>query len=184
LAASDFFSVEVWTARGLVTCYVLFVISLADRMVHIAGMTTQPDESWMLQVGRNLTDAEGGALATKRYRIIDRDTKYSERFRAPMEQGAMEVMRLPPMSLNLNAYAERLVRSNKGECLGKMIFVGQGSLRRAIAECMSHYHAERNHQGLENRLIRPEPGIAANESVVRRHSRLGGMLNYYCDVAA
>jgi len=179
LAASDFFSVEVWTARGLVTHYVLFVISLADRIVHIAGVTTRPDESWMLQVGRNLTDEEGGALATKRYLIIDRDTKYSERFRALMEAGTTEIIRLPPMSPNLNAYAERFVRSIKGECLDKMIFVGQGSLRRAITEYVSHYHAERNHQGLENQLIRPEPGLTVNDGVVHRHSRLGGMLSYY-----
>ena len=62
LAASDFFSVEVWTPRGLVTHYILFVISIADRVVDIAGITTQPDERWMLQVGRNLIDEESGAL--------------------------------------------------------------------------------------------------------------------------
>ncbi|MET0164595.1 MAG: hypothetical protein ABW318_06275 [Vicinamibacterales bacterium] len=118
LAASDFFTVEVWTPRGLVTHYVLFVISLADRMVHIAGMTTQPDESWVLQVGRNLTDEEG-ALATKRYLIIDRDTKYSKRFQELVEEGATEEIWLPPMSPNLNSYAERFVRSIKQECLGR-----------------------------------------------------------------
>jgi len=80
-AASDFFSVEVWTTRGLITHYVLFVISLVDRAVHIAGITTRPDEAWMLQLARNLTDEQGGALASKRYLIIDRDTKYAERFR-------------------------------------------------------------------------------------------------------
>ena len=179
LAASDFFSVEVWTPRGLVTHYVLFVISLADRIVHIAGITTQPDEGWMLQVGRNLTDEESGALARKHYLIIDRDTKYSARFRQLVEEDATVVIRLPPRSPNLNAYAERFVRSIKDECLGKMIFLGQASLRRAIGEYMMHYHAERNHQGLENRLIRPNLGLAANDGVVCRCSRLGGLLNYY-----
>jgi putative transposase len=71
-AASDFFSVEVWTMRGLVTQYVLFVISLSDRVVHIAGITARPDEAWMLQVGRNLIDTDSGALALKRYLIVDR----------------------------------------------------------------------------------------------------------------
>ena len=88
------------------------------------------------------------------------------------------------MSPNLNAYAERFVRSIKEECLGKMIFVGQASLRRAITEYMTHYHDERNHQGLENRLIRSKPGLAANDSVVHRRSRLGGMLSYYHRAAA
>ena len=76
-AASDFFTVEVWTPRGLITHYVLFVISLIDRVVHIAGITTRPDEAWMLQVARNLTDEQGGALGSKPYLIIDRDTKYA-----------------------------------------------------------------------------------------------------------
>jgi len=151
LAASDFFSVEVWTPRGLMTYYVLFVISIADRVVHVAGITTRPDETWMLQIGRNLVDEPDGALAGKRYLIIDRDTKYSKRFREFVEEGGTEVIRLPPLSPNLNAFAERFVRSIKEECLGKMIFFGQGSLRRAITEYVAYYHEERNHQGLENR---------------------------------
>src|SRR6266496_4048829 len=76
LAASDFLTAEVWTSRGLVTHYLLFVISVADRVVNIAGITTRPDESWMLQIARNITDAQSGALHAKRYLIIDRDTKY------------------------------------------------------------------------------------------------------------
>ena len=162
LAASDFFTVEVWTSRGLLTHYVLFVISVAERVVHIAGITTRPGEAWMLQVGRNLIDEESGALASKRYLIIDRDTKYTQQFRRLVEEGGTEVIRLPPMSPNLNAYAERFVRSIKDECLNRMIFIGQASLRRAIGEYMAHYHEERNHQGLENRLIRPAPRHAAN----------------------
>jgi len=138
----------------------------------------------MLQIARNLVDEECGALSGKRYLIIDRDTKYSARFREVVESCATKVIRLPPMSPNLNAYAERFVRSIKEECLGKMIFIGQASLRRAISEYVTHYHTERNHQGLENRLIRPDAGRAANESVVHRRPRLGGMLNYYHRVAA
>jgi hypothetical protein len=82
LAASDFFPVEVWTPRGLLTHYVLFVISVADRAVHVAGITTRPDAAWMLQMGRNLIDEESDALASKRYLIVDRDTKYTQQFRA------------------------------------------------------------------------------------------------------
>jgi putative transposase len=85
-AASDFFSVEAWTLRGLVTHYVLFVISLSDRVVHIVGITSRPDEAWMLQAGRNLIDANSGALALKRYVILDRDAKYTERFRTLMKE--------------------------------------------------------------------------------------------------
>ena len=88
------------------------------------------------------------------------------------------------MSPNLNAYAERFVRSIKDECRDRMIFIGQASLRRAISEFMVHYHGERNHQGLGNRLIRPEPRLAAPRGVTNRRSRLGGMLNYYHRAAA
>src|SRR4030095_2716136 len=96
-----------------------------------------------------------GALHAKRYLLIDRDCKYSKQFRRLVRDSGTKVIRLPPMSPNLNAYAERFVRSIKDECLDRMIFVGQGSLRRAVGEYMTHYHAERNHQGLENRLIVP-----------------------------
>ena len=129
-AASDFFSVEVWTMRGLVTHYVLFVISLSDRIVHITGITARPDEAWMLQVGRNLVDADSGALALKRYLILDRDAKYTEQFRTLVKQSGAEIVRLPPMSPNLNVHAGRFVRSIKDECLGRMNFLGQASLRR------------------------------------------------------
>jgi len=178
-AASDFFATEVWTLGGLVTHYVLFVISLADRVVHVVGITTRPDERWMLQAARNMVDEGGGALIGKRYLILDRDTKYSKRFRAFVEENSIEVIRLPPMSPNLNSYAERFVRSIKEECLEKLIFVGQASLRRAINEFVSHYHIERNHQGLQNQLIRADSGVGNNTGSVCGRPRLGGMLNYY-----
>ena len=183
LAASDFLSVEVWTSRGLVTHYLLFVISVADRVVNIAGITTRPDESWMLQIARNETDSAGGSLHSKRYLIIDRDTKYSEQFRRLIRDNGTKVIRLPPRSPNLNAYAERFVRSIKDECLDHMIFVGQGSLRRAVSEYMTHYHRERNHQGLNNRLIVPTT-THATDGTVSRHARLGGTLNFYYRLAA
>ena len=183
LAASDFLTVEVWTDQGLVTHYLLFVISLADRAVHVAGITTRPDESWMLQIGRNLTDGQSGVLHAKRYLIIDRDTKYSQQFRRLVQDSGTKVIRLPPMSPNLNAYAERFVRSIKDECLDRMILVGQGSLRRAVAQYVTHYHAERNHQGLENRLILPA-ATQVKDGAVLRNARLGGTLNFYYRKAA
>jgi hypothetical protein len=139
LSACDFLTVEVWTGRGLVTYYLLFVISLVDRVVAIVGITTRPDEAWMLQVGRNLTDCDSGALRSKQYLIIDRDSKYSQQFRRLIRDSGTKVIRLPPRSPNLNAYAERFVRSIKDECLNRMIFIGQASLRRAVGEYIEHY---------------------------------------------
>lgn len=175
---------EVWTGRGLVTYYLLFVISLADRVVHIVGITTRPDEAWMLQVGRSVTDSESGALYGKRYLILDRDTKYTDRFRTLVRDSGTNVIRLPPRSPNLNAYAERFVRSIKEECLNRMIFIGRASLRRAVSEFMEHYHAERNHQGLGNRLIRGHPTAVNHNGIVQRRQQLGGMFNFYYRKAA
>jgi putative transposase len=179
-AASDFLTVEVWTGRGLVTHYLLFVVSLADRVVDLVGITTRPDEAWMLQAGRNLVDAESGAMRGKGYLILDRDTKYTDQFRRLIRSSGTNVIRLPPQSPNLNAYAERFVRSIKYECLDRMIFIGQASLRRAVAEYISHYHRERNHQGLDNRLIRVVPSSVRGVRTVHRKQRLGGMLSFYC----
>ena len=119
----------------------------------------------------------------KRYLIIDRDTKYSQQFRRLVQDSGTNVIRLPPMSPNLNAYAERFVRSIKDECLDRMIFIGQESLRRAVTEYMEHYHLERNHQGLENWLIVPGAMETKNGAILR-HARLGGTLNFYYRTAA
>jgi putative transposase len=183
-AASDFLTVEVWTGRGLVTHYLLFVISLADRVVNIVGITTRPDEAWMLQAARNLIDAESGSMRGKGYLILDRDTKYTDQFRRLIRGSGTNVIRLPPQSPNLNAYAERFVRSIKYECLDRMIFIGQASLRRAVAEYVDHYHGERNHQGLSNELIYRSAAIAAHDAHIHRRRRLGGMLNFYYREAA
>ena len=94
------------------------------------------------------------------------------------------MIRLPPKSPNLNAYAERFIRSIKDECLNRMIFIGEASLRRAVREFMAHYHAERNHQGLDNRLIGAEQPAVRSESAVERRIRLGGMLSFYHYAAA
>ena len=184
LFAADFLTTEVWTARGLVTHYLLFLMSLSDRVVAIAGITTRPDEAWMLQVGRDLTDSETGVLRSKQYLIIDRDSKYSAQFRRLVQAGGTKVIRLPPRSPNLNAYAERFVRSIKDECLNRMIFVGQASLRHAISEYIEHYHGERNHQGLDNRLPKLSPQPSSHIGAVSCHKRLGGVLNYYYRKAA
>ena len=92
-------------------------------------------------------------------------------------------MKLPPRSAKLNAYAERFVRSIKESCLNRLILFGEQSLRRAIREFVTHYHYERNHQGLSNRLIVPNSNLQTAGSICRRE-RLGGMLNYYYRSAA
>ena len=115
----------------------------------------------------------------KSHLILDRDTKYTAQFRRLIAESRTAVIRLPPRSPNLNAYAERFVRSIKEECLDRMIFVGQGALRRAVAGFVAHYHCERNHQGLGNRLIQAEQTSLATGASIYRRERLGGMLSFY-----
>ena len=117
IAAADFFSVEVLTRRGLVRYLVLFVIDLKTRRVHIAGLTRRPDGEWMAQIARNLTDTAGGALKGFRHLIVDRDPLYTAHFRNLLRSTGTQVLRLPANSPNLNAYAERFVRSIRQECL-------------------------------------------------------------------
>jgi|KBSMisStandDraft_5_1062788.scaffolds.fasta_scaffold259937_1 hypothetical protein len=136
-----------------------FVIELANRIVHIAGITAHPNETWMMQVRRNLTDRISGCLLGKSHLILDRDTKYTAQFRRLISESRTAVIRLPPRSPNLNAYAERIVRSIKEECLDRIIFVGQASLP-----------------------ARSRTADAA--SIGQRRQRLGGMLSFYSGAAA
>jgi len=184
LASVDFTTIEVWTKSGLVTCYLLFVMELATRRVHFAGLTANPDEGWMLQIARNLTDAEQGLLRGRKYLLMDRDTKFSEAFRVMLEQAGVKVVRLPPCSPNLNPHLERFMRSVKEECIERMIFFGERSLQVAVAEFLNHFHAERNHQGLGNRLIEPGQEVGRTAGEVGCRERLGGMLRYYYRNAA
>jgi putative transposase len=125
-----------------------------------------------------------GILTGKRYLIHDRDPLFTAEFLSMIADAGVESVKLPPRSPNLNAYAERFVRSIKESCLEPMIFFGEESLRSAIQNFVAHYHAERNHQGLANQLISPEAGHLDNAGEVQRRQRLGGMLNYYYRAAA
>ena len=184
LGAIDFTTVEVWTTRGLVTYYLLFVMEVATRRVHFAGCTPNPDGPWMAQIARNLTDAEGGFLLGTRYLLMDRDAKFCSTFREFLRSEGVEVVLLPPKSPNLNAHLERFHRSLKWECLERMIFFGETSLRNAVRHFLEHYHVERNHQGLDNRLIEPGHEVGQSQGNVQCRERLGGLLRYYYRDAA
>lgn len=177
-AAADFFTVEVWTLRGLVRYHVLIVMELSTRCVHVAGICPEPSGSWMCQVARNLTDAFDGFLRGKRFLIHDRDPVFTDAFRGLLASSSIRAVRLPPRSPNLNAYCERFVRSIKEECLSQLIPFGEGHLRYAVSQYIEHYHRERNHQGMGNELLAPKASTASGRQVVC-NERLGGMLKYY-----
>ena len=181
MAGCDFFTVEVLTWHGLVTYYVLFFIHLESRRVHIAGVTRHPDQEWMEQIGRTATQDEWGVLNSCRYVLRDRDKKFCTAFRSMMASGGVKTIPLPAKSPNLNAFAERWVRSVKQECLSKLILFSEGSLSRVLTEYSRHYHHERNHQGKGNRLLFPNQRRKtdrSSRSIVCRQ-RLGGLLKYY-----
>ena len=185
MAGIDFFTIEVLTWRGLMTYYILFFIHLESRRVCLAGITRHPDEAWMEQMARNATGEIWGFLDQRRYALHDRDTKFCALFRATLASGGIKAIQLPARSPNLNAYAERWVRSVKEECLSKLILFGEGSLRRALKEFTGHFHSERNHQGKGNVLLFPHQSTAQRGARhrVRCRERLGGLLRFYASAA-
>jgi len=178
IASADFFTVEVLTRNGLVRYLVFFVTQLHRRSVHIASVTPAQNGNTMVLVARNPTDAYDGFLRGIRYLVLDRDALYCVQFRTLLRGAGVEPFRLPARSPNLNAHAERFVRSIKTECLAKVIPLGEAHLRTILREYVEHYHHERNHQGVGN--VIPFPRGAAGElTEVRRRDRLGGSLRYY-----
>jgi transposase InsO family protein len=171
-----------WT--GLTRYFVLFVIDLKARKVEIAGIFPGPDGEWMNQVGRNLTDCEEGFLNGSRYLIHDRDPVFTRSFQEILRSSGVDALQLPARSPNLNAYAERFVRPIKSECLAQIIPLGERHQRHAVKAYTAHYHVERNHQGLDNRLIDDRYGVVDMNSTVERRERPGGVLNYYYRRAA
>ena len=138
----------------------------------------------MKQVAKNLTDTFDGPLLGTRYVLMDRDAKFSAAFRSMLKDAGVRAVRLPARSPNLNSHLDRFMRSLKGECLERMIFFGETSLRKAATEFLAHFHGERNHQGLGNRLIEPGEEVGRTAGRLQCRKRLGGMLRYYYRAAA
>jgi len=185
LWAPDFFSTEVWTLGGLVTFYVLFFIKLDTREVHIAGVTSTPNEQWMKQRARNLTMEEWGVLKPGQYLIHDGDRKFCAAFKQMLDDAGVKRVPLPPRSPWLNAFAERWIQSVKTEVLSRMILFGEKSLRYVLTEYLAHYHTERPHQGKGNVMLFPSAQAASDsEGMIECRERLGGLLRYYHPKAA
>lgn len=180
IAGMDFFTTEVWTPRGLVTHYTLFAIQHGSRRVHVAGTTVNPDEAFMTQVARNLTDSFDGFLRSTRHLLIDRDTKFCESFRRILEDAGVRVTTTAYLAPNMNAFAERWVKSVKTELLSRRIFFGTRSLERALADFVAHYNEDRPHQGIGNRPISGDADIRpADLHGIAVDEKQGGILKSY-----
>ena len=153
----------------------MFVIDLALRRVQMVGSTPHPAALFMRQVARTLSAADDGFLRDHAVLICDRDRKWSGEVRQLLQKAGIHVVQTPRQAPNANAYAERFVRLIKDECLDRMMPLGECHFRRTLTEYVAHYHQERNHQGLRNRLI---DGVARQEGRIHRRSRLGSLLSY------
>jgi transposase InsO family protein len=186
LAATDFFTAEVWTCAGLITFDVLIFIRLESRQVYLAGITPHPTDAWMRQTARNVTMADVGFLNGCRYLLHDRDTKFSRGFDQILSAAGAEPVRLPARSPNLNAICERWIRSVKGECLSKLNLFGEGSLRHSLERYILHHQQERDHQGKDNVVLFPlaEDRIGQSDGPIALREGLGGMVKSYYRQAA
>jgi len=134
----------------------------------------------MAQVARNLTDSEDGFLNGMEYFVCDRDPLFTKEFKKTLKDSGVHVIQTRVGTPEQNGYAERFVKSIKEECLSRMVFFGEKSLRKAVNEYVKHYHHERNHQGLDNLIPFPYAPINKGQSgSVVKFERLGGLLNYY-----
>jgi putative transposase len=176
IVATDFFTTEVWTARGLITHYVLFAIDHASRAVQIIGATAHPNVEFMKHAAAALV---GGILRGKRFLIADRDSKFCDAFKTILSAAGIEVVHCPPSAPDCNAIAERWIRSVRDEVVDQLIFFGPGALDRSLAAYESFHNRERPHQGIGNRLVTPISHDSATDGPVRVREHLGGMLRYY-----
>ncbi len=116
--------------------------------------------------------------------LMGRDGKFCPAFRDILKSEGVNAVLLPPRSPNLNAHLERFHRSIKEECPERMIFFGEASLRNAMVSYLEHYHTERNHQGLDNRILMPGEEVGRASGAIECSERLGGLLRYYYRKAA
>ncbi len=181
LTACDFFSIELLVKGKLIRCMVLFAMELSTRKVEIIGINQNPHGQWMEQIARNMTAFDNGLFENKKYLIHDRDPLYTDKFRKILRFGGIETIKLPPKSSNLNAFAERFVRSIKEECLSHLILSSEKQLRYVLDEYLEYYHTGRVHQGL-GKII--EPKYQNNTGEIFCIERLGGLLKSYHRKAA
>ncbi len=183
IAAMDFFTVEVWTRKGLTRFHVLFVIDLASRRVEIAGISEQPFGEWVCNALRQQLDGFNGFLRNHKYLIHDRDAMFIQAMIDMLGAYGVNSVKLPPRSPNLNAYAERFVRSIKSECLDRIIPIGRQHLRNTIDTYIDHYNRDRPHLGLNNELLTERSSPLNIDGEIVCDEQLGGLIRSYCRAA-
>jgi putative transposase len=186
LWATDFFTQTVWTLRGPVVYYVLFLIHIHTRRVHVAGMTPNPDGPWMAQQARNMSIIfqEEPDESRPTHIVRDRESKFTQQFCSILEGDGIEFREIRPLSPNMNPFAEAWVQRTKHEVLHHFIVFGEKHLRLVLREWLAYYHTARPHQGLGNVTIsgRLPPADAIKSLRLKDivcHESLGGLLKHY-----
>jgi putative transposase len=178
----DFFTQHamVWNeakgAHEIICYYVLFFINVATRKVTLAGVTEHPHEEWMNNIVRGLS----WDIPDMKYLITDNDGKFSPSFFDILKSEGIKRIKIPPYSPNLNAFAERWVRTVKESCLDHILIRSEKHLRDVMKEFILHYNHERPHQGLGG--VPPEPYQrykGHRSGKLEKVSRLNGLLNAY-----
>ena len=184
LLACDFLTVET---VGLTRLYVLFVVELDRRRVHLAGITAHPTGEWVVQAARNLLIDLDDHAHRLRFLIRDRDAKFTAAFDAVFAAAGIATIKIPPRAPRANAYAERWVRTVRTECLDWTLIWNRHHLQRVLTRYLEHYNTGRPHRGIG--LQTPVPGTAATVTTlpvaggVERVDVLGGLFHEYCRAA-
>ncbi|WP_245718841.1 integrase core domain-containing protein [Micromonospora rhizosphaerae] len=183
--ACDFLHVDT---IGLTRVYVLFLMEIGARRVHILGATTNPAGEWVTQQARNLLMDLGDRVAQFRFLIRDRDSKYIAGFDMVFTTEGIEILRTPPRAPRANAYAERWVRTVRRECLDRMLIYNRRHLLAILGEYVTHYNDHRPHQGRHQHPpnatdVPLSPVADLTAARVRRRKILNGLINEYAQVA-
>jgi putative transposase len=178
--ACDFLTVET---IGLTRLYVLFVIELHRRRVHVAGVTAHPNGAWATQAARNLLMDLDERAHRFRFLIRDRDTKFTIAFDTVFAAAGIEILKIPPRAPKANAYAERWVRTVRSECLDWTLIFGRRHLEQVLTEYIAHYNTARPHRGvsLETPVVAPPPPMAKITRLrhIERTDVVGGLIHEY-----